>query len=297
MAQPENFRDFYRLRFPRVFLQFNKPSQQFLDLCAHFRPPRQVRVQAFVFIQRLNRNSPPHAGPDDLAGQHTRFRPDNGAAHYANVIAEADLPANHHVVFNCHAAADAGLCSNDYAFANVAVVADVHQIIKLGPTSDSCLPQRGAIDTGVRSQLNVIFNDDGASLRKLVIAHFVAYIAEAVRTHHHTRMQNDTITNRYVVIECHARVQHTVATDAHVIADHYAGFDARPGFYPRPFANRNMWADENRKVDVCGFGDRCRVMYGWFAMFYWLQQFGNHREGKLGFRHFNQYRTKLFFNY
>lgn len=54
----------------RVFQLFYSLSQLF-QFFTHARQAPDVRVQSLVFFQWLNRNPPPHAGPDNLPRQHT----------------------------------------------------------------------------------------------------------------------------------------------------------------------------------------------------------------------------------
>ena len=53
--------------------QFLYPLSQLFQFLAHVRQPADVRIQALVFIQGLNRNAPPNAGPDNLTRQNTRL--------------------------------------------------------------------------------------------------------------------------------------------------------------------------------------------------------------------------------
>ena len=212
------------------------------------------------------------------------------------MIAEPNLPANHHVVFNCHTAADAGLCSNHYALANVAVVSHVDQVVNLRPAANPRLSQRRAIDAGVRAKLNIIFNDDGAPLRKLVVAHVVTDVAEAVGADHQRRHA-----------ERHDRQSSRRRKVSRQDATHSRDRPARDRRSLRllrcasrlrrvSLAYRDVWADKNCQIDVRSFRNRCRLMHKRFATFWWMQQFGNLGEGKFGFRHFDQRRPKLFFN-
>src|SRR5256885_7809121 len=139
-----------------------------------------MSVHALVFIQRLDRNPPPNARPHNFPRQNTRLRTNDGAALHAYVIAESHLPANHHVVFNNYAAADSGLSGNHHSLADVAVMTYMDHVVDLRAASNSCLSQGSAIDAGVRSELNVVLNDDCSPLWKFVIAHIVADIAKTI---------------------------------------------------------------------------------------------------------------------
>src|SRR5438105_4551193 len=90
-----------------------------------------MRVQSFVFIQRLNGNAPPNAGTDNLPRQDAGLRSNYGAALHADVIAKADLTANHAIVFYSDAAADTRLRGDHDVLADVTVVTDMDHVVQL----------------------------------------------------------------------------------------------------------------------------------------------------------------------
>src|SRR6266568_7080247 len=184
-----------------------------------------MRVQAFVFIERLNRNSPPYAGTNNLPRQNARLRADHRATLHTDVIAEPDLPANHAIIFNRHAAADAGLCCNHHPLSNVAVMTDVDHIIQFCSFANACAPQRPAIDARVRAQFDVVFDNDRADLRKFVITHVAANVAEAVGADDYAGMKNDPITNRHSVFEKYVWMNHAIVADLDVVANLRASTD------------------------------------------------------------------------
>src|SRR5438067_2828405 len=96
-----------------------------------------MSIQSFVLIEWLNRNAPPHSRSHNFPGEDACFRSDHGAAQHANVIAEANLTADHAIIFDGNAAADPRLRGDHHALANVAVVTDVHHVVELGSFADS----------------------------------------------------------------------------------------------------------------------------------------------------------------
>ena len=66
-------------------------------------------------------------------------------------------------------AGDAGKRDQDHVFANVAVVADVNQVVDLDPAADARLAQRPAVDGRVGADLHVVFDHQRALLRELRI--------------------------------------------------------------------------------------------------------------------------------
>src|SRR5437016_6080475 len=238
-----------------------------------------MRVQTFVFIERLNRNSPPHAGTDNLPRQNARLRAYHRPALHTDVVAESDLTANHAVVFNRHAAADSGLRRDHHPLSNVAVMTDMNHIIEFRAASDSRSSQRAAIDAGVRAQLNIIFNDDRADLWKVVIAQVAAHVPEPIGADDYTGMQNDPVTNRHAVFEKNIRMNQAIASDPYIIPDFRAGANMCAGANDRILADADKSADEDFESNVGIHSDDDRRMSFRRPLLSRIQDFSDQSEG------------------
>src|SRR5436190_20993825 len=111
---------------------------------------------------------------------HAAFGRDHSAFADGNVIGDADLAAQHRIVPNRHAAGDAALRDQDAVPADHTVVADLHEVIDLGPLADHGVAAAAAVDRGVDADLDVVLHDDAAELRHLDVAVRARLIAEAV---------------------------------------------------------------------------------------------------------------------
>ena len=113
-------------------------------------------------------------------------------------------------------------------------VRDLDEVVDLGPAPDPRLAHGRPIDRRVRADLDVVFDDDDAVLRDLVVdAVRVGDVAVAVAAdhgavlHHHTAAQHRTFAHR------HARVHDAVLADPdagpehHVRVEHDAVADVR----------------------------------------------------------------------
>src|SRR5689334_7343682 len=209
-----------------------------------------MRVHALVLLERLHGNSPPNTGPHDFPRQYPGLRADNRALLHARVIAETDLPANHRLVFNHDAAADAGLRGNHDPFPDVAVVTDVHDVVEFRAASDARAAECGAVYAGVRAEFDVVLNYYRADLRKLLVAVIVAHVTKTVSADTHGCVQYDAIAKRDAVVENDVRMQHAVVADRHVRADDDAGFNARRSADARVFTDLDVRADVSRQCDV-----------------------------------------------
>src|SRR2546421_7941726 len=106
-----------------------------------------MSIQSFVFVERLNRYSPPYAGADNLPGQNTCFRSNHRAALHENVIAETNLAADEAVIFDGDTAANPGLRGNHYALSDVAVVSHMDHVVELRSFPNSRTTERATIDS------------------------------------------------------------------------------------------------------------------------------------------------------
>src|SRR6185369_15370083 len=102
------------------------------------------------------------------------------------------LPADHRVVFHHHAARESGLGRHNYVAPDAAIVADMHQVVELGPITDRRHTQRRAIDTGIRTDLHAVANFDTPNLWEVFIDPVCKHIAEAIGANHAAGMQHYT---------------------------------------------------------------------------------------------------------
>src|SRR5438309_10790394 len=156
-----------------------------------------VSIQSFVFVERLNRYSPPYPRTDNLTGQNACFRSNHRSALHQNVIAKSNLAADDAIIFDGDAAADPGLRGNHDALTDIAVVSNMDQIVELGSLSNARATERAAIDGRVCAELDVVLDNHGADLRKLVIAHVAANVTKAVGADYNSSMQKDSVANRH----------------------------------------------------------------------------------------------------
>ena len=92
-------------------------------------------------------------------------------------------------------AGDAGERDEDDVFADVAVVADVDEVVDLGSAADAGLLERAAVDGGVGADFDVVFDEEGSLLRELGVGAGggVADVAEAVCTEDCAGVDDDAV--------------------------------------------------------------------------------------------------------
>ena len=202
-------------------------------------------VLAFVFFEGLDGGAPPDAGADYFAGEDAGLGADDGAAFYRDVITEADLAADDAIVFDRDAAGDTGLGSDDAAFAYRYVVADLDEVVDLCAFADAGLAERSAINAGVRSDLDIVFDDDGADLREFdVVFVFVLDVSEAVGADDDSRMEDRTIADFDVIVE------NTVCVDDGKLHDYDIPTNTHAVVDNRTFANVGSFANGDVSTDI-----------------------------------------------
>src|SRR5260370_821837 len=111
------------------------------------------------------------------------------------MIANADLPRDYRAFTYGAGTGDAGQCDQDDVFTDIAVMADVDEVVDLGAAANAGFAESAAVDGGVRTDLHLVFNAQRALLWKLRVCAGcgIAYVTEAVRAQHRTGMHHHPI--------------------------------------------------------------------------------------------------------
>src|SRR5258705_1394266 len=234
-------------------MQFLHLLTQFFDLFAHLRQTSDVSVHSLVIRQRLNWNSPPYSRPHDLAEKNAGIGTTTRSILHPSVIAKANLSTNHRVVFNHHTAADARLSSDHHALTNVAVVTYVNHVVQFGAAADASATESRAIHARVGSELDVVFNDHGADLRKLVVAHVISHIAKTIGPNTNANVENHAVAERDSVIQNYVGMENALISHCDIRTNYHTCFDSSVGADTRVFSNINLRTNKGCQGDVGGF--------------------------------------------
>ena len=211
----------------------------------HLRQTMQIGVHALVFIEWLHRDSPPHAWTHNLSRQDPSLGSDDRALLHSRVIAKPNLAANDGVVFDHDTAANPRLRCDHNALADIAVVPHVHHVVELRSATYARAAKRRAVNTRMRANLNIIFNDDSPDLRKLLIAEVMTNITKTICANAHTRMQYHATSNRNSVVENDIWLKHTVVPNRHVVSEHHTSFQ------PRVSADARVLTNDYVRTNIC----------------------------------------------
>src|SRR5262245_27675863 len=191
-----------------------------------FHQPCQVSLLEKEFPQGPHRRAPQHfASTNVFAVQNSTLAANDGVVVESGVFAYSNLTADQAMRSEAGAAGDAGLGSNDGVFADINVVGNLDEIVELHASADECSFQRTPINARVRSDFDIIFNDDFSDLWKLHMGRAVSHKSESIGPDHRARMNHHTVSNRYFRINRNTWIKCAVITDDCVFADVAAGFD------------------------------------------------------------------------
>src|SRR6266516_3213378 len=113
--------------------------------------------------------------------------PWGGSAPARSSCAAADLARARH----------AHLADQDHVLTDIAVVAYLHEVVDLRAAPHDGRAHGGAVDGGVRSDLDIVLDDESSHLRDLLVGRSVERIAESVGAQHGAGMDDDAITEAY----------------------------------------------------------------------------------------------------
>lgn len=104
------------------------------------------------------------------------------------VIGETGLTADHHVAADGCAAGDSDLRNDDAVLAHCDIVCNLDEIVDFSPLLDQGPAERRAVDRHIGSQFNVVFDDDDAELRDLMMEAMMLHVSESVGSDHGSAM-------------------------------------------------------------------------------------------------------------
>ena len=169
------------------------------------------------------------------------------------MFADANLSAKHDIFFYRNTAGKACLGGDYHIFSDLAVVANVNQIIDFRASPDAGCVEGSAVDGGVGADLDIVFDFQTSDLRKLFItaSRLVTHIAEAVAAKHCAGVDDYAVSKTHARINRHVRIEITTRSDAYVRANYAACSDSRVLSDPRTFADHDSLFNRNSVSQPC----------------------------------------------
>ena len=128
---------------------------------------------------------------------------------------DADLPGERHRILDRRAAGNSDLRREQHVAADRHAVRDLHEVVDLRSGADPRLADGGAIDRRIRPNLHVVFDDDIADLRDLLVSAIRACgEAEAIAADDRAVLNDDAVAELHAFPDRNLGVDHAVVTDA-----------------------------------------------------------------------------------
>ena len=183
----------------------------------------------------------------DTAGKHgagrhglgdSGLRTDHRAIADFNMIDDAYLSSQGHVSPQTRATRNSGLRRDHRILAHRHIVGDLHQIVDFDAARNHGSSDRGAIYRSVRTDFNVVFQDDDPSLGNLDTLSAAARIPESIATDHYAGVQYHALAQPAGFAHHNIRMKDAIAAHLSIVTDKDAGKKHRARADPNAFADK-----------------------------------------------------------
>src|SRR5437667_3465513 len=208
-----------------AFFSFGtKLGLEFFDARCQFGETAVKGVLLFELFERAGRGTPDRlASADGLPAEHPRLSSNHGAVFQFAAFAESRLPSDDNILADDTRTGKSHLRGHDGVRANLAVVANVHQVVEFHALGDARVIERTAVNRRVGANFDIIANLHNPNLRELPLPPFPESVAESVRANHGAGMNLHAVADANVVIQGHPRMNAAVFANPTAHADHAVG--------------------------------------------------------------------------
>jgi hypothetical protein len=141
------------------------------------------------------------------------FRGDLDAVTDFQVAGKTALAGDSDVISELRRTGYADLRDEQAMLPDLHVVADLDEIIDLGPLAYHSFAERGAVDGSSGPDFDIVFDPDDPDLRNLMMLAAVGSKTVAVGTDHDSGMNDASVTNPGAVVDYDVWINDTVVAD------------------------------------------------------------------------------------
>ena len=152
---------------------------------------------------------------------------------YREVVRQACLPGQDHVILYYRAASDSYLRHDQTAASNANVMGHLHQVVYLGARPNHCVVDPTAVDRGVGPNLYVVADQTSGDVGNSFVPRITSRVPKPRRTDPGTGVQHHSISQRRTSLHHGMGVNPAFVADSDTSADH----DIRPEHAVRPQPN------------------------------------------------------------
>src|SRR5262249_28267165 len=205
-----------------------EPTLEFAHGVPQLRQPRHERHDANPFMVRAGFERARNRRSRRDVARDTRLRADPSAITDNDVVDDAGLPGQDHVVADARAAGDARLGGDDRALADDDVMRDLDEIVDLRAAPDRSFSQRRAVDRAVGADLDVVADLDDADLRDFGPRRAFTRVAEAVGADDDAGVKYDPVAEAATLAHRDVGVEDAGLADGRALAEKDAGKEDAP---------------------------------------------------------------------
>src|SRR6266542_2007505 len=197
-----------------------------------------VRVGQRAEVRRLGGN----------VGDGPRLDEQSRAVPEREMMRDACLPADNHVVLHLHAARDPRLRHDEATRADAHVMGDVDEIVDLRARPDHGVVHAAAVDARIGADLDVVPDEAPPHVGNLAVgfAACAGDVAEAVAAEHRAGVHDHALAERRAGVQRDARVELRVVPDRDAVPQHAPGADADVAAQLHVAAETDVRADRDR---------------------------------------------------
>ena len=159
------------------------------------------------------------------------------------MIGNPGTPGQYGVVFNVAGTGHTGQSAHDHVFADLVVVADLHQIIYFTARADYGAAQCTPVYTGVGADFNIVVNNHIADLGHFYMPVISEFVAEAVGADNRSRMDDDIIPQNHIVVDYSVGINPAIFPNGYIFTQVSAGQQGTAIAYAGVFAYHCVRAD------------------------------------------------------
>ena len=136
-----------------------------------------------------------------------------------DVSGHSHLSAEHAPLSHLRASGDARLCGDDGVLANLNVVGHLDEVVEFHTLADDGAAHCGAVDASVGADFHIVFDDNIADLRNLVVSVGGGCESESVGTNHASGMNGHAVAKLATLVDGHMGIDAAVVANDHAVAD------------------------------------------------------------------------------
>src|SRR5688572_7086469 len=156
------------------------------------------------------------------------------------------LSSNHNVFANFGRTTDAGLGGDHCIMPYFHVMSNLDQVIQLRTGTNQCRTHRCAVNSGIGTDFDIVFNNDIADLWHFFEAPiWLRSKAETIAAYHCTCMDNYIPADQAIMVNSHSGVNDGVLTNHNIIAYICTRKNLHVVGNPRPFAEKGKCTNKN----------------------------------------------------